>query len=144
MAASACVFCDIVNREESGGRLTEILYDDESVIAFRDIRPATNHHYLIVAKQHISSPKTLTSDNLDLVKHMCEVGRRVLTEQGCENAKDTRFGYHWPPFNAINHLHLHTIGNTHQMGLISKGIFMSGSPWFVSQEWLVNKLGNGN
>lgn len=35
-------------------------------MAFRDIRPAADHHYLIVTKQHIKDPKQLRADDLQL------------------------------------------------------------------------------
>lgn len=137
MASSRCVFCRIVNKEEN----TEILYEDDTVIAFRDIKPATMHHYLVIPKVHVDNPKTLTSEHRDLIKHLFEIAKLVLRQQECESSEDTtKFGYHWPPFNAINHLHLHAIGNTEQMGFVQKGIFMYNSPWFVSHQWLVKRL----
>lgn len=132
----SCVFCRIVSREEAN----EIIYEDETVIAFRDIKPATRQHYLIIPKDHLLNPKELTPSHLDMVVHMREVAAVVLRQQGCADESSCRFGYHWPPFNAINHLHLHAIGETSTMGFVAKGIFWSGSPWFVSHKWLVNHL----
>ena len=137
--AEECVFCRISLKQEPN----EILYEDEKVVAFRDIKPATNHHYLIIPKTHIKNPKSLDYEHLDMLTHMREVADEVLLQQGVSTDDvNKRFGYHWPPFNMIDHLHLHAIGNTASMGFIAKGIFMSGSPWFVSHEWLVKHLEN--
>ena len=137
MSDNRCTFCRIVSRDEN----TEILYEDDTVIAFKDIRPATKHHYLIIPKIHIDNPKELTADHIVLVKHLLEVGEQVLHQQGCESLHTSnKFGYHWPPFNAIKHLHLHAIGNVEHMGFLQRVIFRVGTPWFVSHEWLVNRL----
>lgn len=37
-------------------------------MVFRDIRPAADHHYLVVTKQHIKDPKHLKEDDLELCK----------------------------------------------------------------------------
>lgn len=135
--ANGCVFCLIVAKEEN----TEILYEDETVIAFSDVKPATKHHYLIIPKTHKDNLKSLAGDDAGMIKHLREVGEIVLQQQGCQSGSDnTRFGYHWPPFNAISHLHLHAIGNTEEMGFLQRGIFKHGTPWFVSHEWLENRI----
>lgn len=132
-----CVFCRIVKKQEP----SEIIYEDEIVIAFRDIKPATDHHYLVIPKVHIDNPKILTHEHLELIVHMRDVADKVLLQQGVPaEDENKRFGYHWPPFNMINHLHLHAIGNTGSMGFIARGIFKTGSLWFVAHEWLVKHL----
>ncbi|KAF6020032.1 HINT3 [Bugula neritina] len=135
-----CVFCDIVNKVLVNGKETEILYEDETVVAFKDIKPATRHHYLVVPKEHLESPKTLTKDNLGLLNHMLEVGENVLVQQGFQSDNNKRFGYHWPPFNSISHLHMHALGNTEELGFFHKGMFMTGTPWFVSHQWLMTYI----
>ncbi len=46
-----CLFCKIINKEIPG----EIVYEDEKVIAFKDINPIAPIHILIVPKQHFKS-----------------------------------------------------------------------------------------
>lgn len=53
---SKCVFCNIANRVEN----TEILYEDEDVCVFRDIKPASDYHILTIPKRHIEDAKSLT------------------------------------------------------------------------------------
>lgn len=61
---SACIFCNIVNKLEG----TEILFEDEEVCVFRDIKPASRFHILTVPKRHIEDVKSLTSDDKELGK----------------------------------------------------------------------------
>lgn len=55
--AMTCVFCDIVNKKTS----SEILYEDDNFIVFRDIKPASKFHFLIIPKKHVANTKSLTA-----------------------------------------------------------------------------------
>ena len=48
---SDCLFCKIINKEIP----SEIVYEDEFVLAFKDISPQAPAHVLIVPKTHIAS-----------------------------------------------------------------------------------------
>lgn len=59
---SSCIFCNIVNKLEN----TEILYDDDDVCVFRDIKPASDYHILTVPKRHIEDAKNLQAADKEL------------------------------------------------------------------------------
>jgi len=46
--------------------MMKFYFQDDDLVAFRDIKPATQHHYLITSKEHIRDAKTLTPQNLPL------------------------------------------------------------------------------
>ena len=46
-----CIFCKIIKREIP----SEIVYEDEKVIAFNDVNPAAPIHILVVPKKHIAT-----------------------------------------------------------------------------------------
>lgn len=131
-----CVFCKIVSGQE--GR---ILYQDEKVIVFEDIRPAAQHHYLICPNEHIPNAKCLTRHDIPLVEHMLNVGRVFFQQQNADLGK-ARFGFHWPPFISVNHLHLHAISPDDKIKLRFRltGDFSLWSPWFKSVDWLIRHL----
>ena len=54
-----CIFCKIINREIP----SDIVYEDDEVIAFKDIRPVTPVHILVIPKKHISSLVELTEED---------------------------------------------------------------------------------
>ncbi|XP_041983654.1 histidine triad nucleotide-binding protein 3-like [Aricia agestis] len=132
---SQCIFCNIVNKLED----TEILYEDEDVSVFRDIKPASDYHILTVPKRHIEDAKCLTTNDKQLVEKMLIVSKELLQKNNL-SVEDARFGYHWPPFRSVKHLHLHTIAPESKMGFIARTVFMKNSYWFVSPEYVAAKL----
>ena len=73
-----CVFCKIV----AGEMPTDILYQDEEVIAFHDINPIAPTHLLIVSKKHIPSLLHLTDAEVPLIGHMTKVANQLAKEHG--------------------------------------------------------------
>lgn len=58
-------------------------------------------------------------------------GKRVLSENN-GNVDDIVMGFHWPPFNSINHLHLHVISPASEISMIHRQMYKPNSSWFVS------------
>lgn len=134
--SSKCLFCRIANHQEPNSRL---LYEKDGIVIFEDIRPAATHHYLIVPQKHVKDPKHLGPADSDLVERLTAVGKEYLTKNG-GSVDESRIGFHWPPFNSISHLHLHVIAPVRSMGLIASMIFRPNSLWFVTSDWLINRL----
>lgn len=59
-----CIFCKIINREIPA----EIVYEDELVLAFKDIHPVTPIHILVIPKKHVESVLGLEEDDKNLVR----------------------------------------------------------------------------
>ncbi|OWF38591.1 histidine triad nucleotide-binding protein 3-like [Mizuhopecten yessoensis] len=133
---SKCIFCKIAGGQD---KATDILYENEELVIFKDIKPATRHHYLIVPKHHIKDPRSLNYSHLPLVERLVEAGNDFLKQQNGDINK-ARFGFHWPPFTSVNHLHLHVISPTSEMGFIARCVFRPNTLWFVTAEWLINRL----
>ncbi|KAG2573601.1 hypothetical protein PVAP13_7KG265900 [Panicum virgatum] len=106
--ADGCVFCDIARRAPNS--TTALLYSDDRVVAFRDINPSAFRHYLVIPIDHIPTVNSLrrTKDDHQLVSHMVRVGKDLLN-QDAPNSEEHRFGFHQPPFNSVDHLHLHCL-----------------------------------
>ena len=102
-----CIFCKIV----AGQIPSEILYQDEEVVAFRDINPAAPTHVLIVPRKHIPSVADLSAADSPLVGHMIGVANKLAREQGIAES-----GYRLVVNNGrdagqeVDHLHLHLLG----------------------------------
>ncbi|XP_064412215.1 histidine triad nucleotide-binding protein 3 [Latimeria chalumnae] len=138
---SKCIFCRIANKEEKG---TDFIYSDDDLTCFSDIRPGAPHHYLVVPKKHVGNCKNLNKEHVTLVEKMIEVGKTVLQQKQITDLEDTRFGFHWPPFCSITHLHLHVLAPASQMGFLSRMIYRIDSYWFVTADQLVQRLKTEN
>ena len=101
-----CLFCKIVAGEIPSTKV----YEDDQVLAFRDIAPQAPTHILVIPKTHISSVADVTPENSDVIRHIFEVipaiaaqeklagGFRVVSNCGCDAGQ------------TVNHLHFHILG----------------------------------
>ena len=109
-----CLFCDIVARKTPA----DILYEDEDLVAFRDIRPKYPVHVLLVPKRHLASAAALVP-TLDLVAgKLLRIGARLAVEAGLAasgfrlltNTGDDAG-------QVVPHLHMHLLGGAPLRGL---------------------------
>lgn len=58
--SSDCIFCKIANKEIS----TNLIYEDENVVAFNDLSPQAPTHFLVIPKKHYSSLNEIDNDEV--------------------------------------------------------------------------------
>lgn len=73
-----CIFCKIIRREIP----SNIVYEDEEIIAFKDIQPAAPIHILVIPKKHISSLVELKKEDEILIGRIYTVINKIAEEQG--------------------------------------------------------------
>ena len=73
-----CVFCEILSRNTDN----VVLRTDDLAI-LQDIRPASDHHYLVIPVQHIKSVSSLKAASRDhhLVSRMNDLARNFIKQQ---------------------------------------------------------------
>lgn len=71
-----CLFCKIAAGEIPSSKV----YEDDYVVAFKDIEPEAPVHILIVPKKHITSILDLDESNKDIVGHICLVAGKIARE----------------------------------------------------------------
>ncbi|XP_022736991.1 bifunctional adenosine 5'-phosphosulfate phosphorylase/adenylylsulfatase HINT4 [Durio zibethinus] len=105
-ASSSCIFCQIARNSTAN----TLLHSDDKVVAFQDIKPSALRHYLVIPVSHIPTVKDLQNRNEDytLVSHMLNVGQTLLRRDAPQSIQ-YRFGFHQPPLNSVDHLHLHCL-----------------------------------
>ncbi|WOL00232.1 hypothetical protein Cni_G08945 [Canna indica] len=115
---------------------------DEMVVAFRDINPSALRHYLVIPIDHIATVKDLQRRTEDhrLVNHMLNVGKTLLSRDAPESTRYS-FGFHQPPLNSVDHLHLHCLAlpfipSWKHMKYLSLGPFGG----FIEAEKLLGKI----
>ena len=135
-----CIFCEIAANKSS----TRVIYEDETFVAFKDIRPAAAHHMLIIPRAHISSVQKLTPESVQMLQKMKEIGTNLLTGLGVPDASQ-QLGFHVPPFNSINHLHLHVIAKPFR-NFLSAAKYPNGwksCRWWIELDRLTESLKKG-
>lgn len=71
-----CVFCKII----SGDIPSSKVYEDEWVVAFKDLEPQAPVHVLIVPKEHIASAAEITAENSLLIAKVFEAAAKIAKE----------------------------------------------------------------
>ncbi|MEN8221700.1 MAG: histidine triad nucleotide-binding protein [Acidobacteriota bacterium] len=98
-----CLFCKI----SSGEIPTEFLYEDDKVVAFRDIDPQGPFHILVIPKEHFTSIKDIKDESL--IGHLFKTGNRIAAENKIENFRYI-INTGEEAGQTVFHVHLHLIG----------------------------------
>ncbi|MCG3151047.1 MAG: Purine nucleoside phosphoramidase [bacterium] len=108
----SCLFCRIA----AGEIPADILYQDESVVAFRDIAPQAPTHLLLIPRRHVASTLDLSGDDAPLVGQLVTVATQLAQEAGFGSISE---GYRLvintgdAAGQSVHHLHLHLLGGRH-------------------------------
>ena len=102
-----CVFCKIIKREIP----SDIVYEDERVIAFKDVNPVAPIHILVVPKKHIENLLQVSEEDGDIISYIYKVinkiaidnnfaqnGFRVIANCGKDSGQE------------VMHIHFHVLG----------------------------------
>ena len=100
-----CLFCKIV----SGEIPAEKLYEDDEILAFRDIAPQAPVHFLVIPKKHIQDPVGVGPDDEVLIGKMMRIGSQVAKDNG---VSDFRLVYNngAEAGQTVFHIHMHVLG----------------------------------
>ncbi len=102
-----CLFCKIVNKDIE----SDFLYEDDTVVVFRDINPHAPIHILIVPKKHIRSINDLTDHDGEIVARMIAVAKKIAKKESInESGYKLLFNVEKGGGQVIFHLHLHLLG----------------------------------
>ena len=102
-----CIFCKIAD----GKIPSQILYQDNEVVAFPDINPVAPVHILVIPKKHIPALTDVTTADLSLIGKMVSVANQLAKEKGISES-----GYRLvincgkDAGQLVPHLHIHLIG----------------------------------
>jgi histidine triad (HIT) family protein len=111
-----CIFCKIAAKQIPAG----IVYEDEDLMAFKDINPAAPVHLLVIPKQHIASLSDCNGNHTDLLGKMLALVPKLAADHGIEvrtGADGGQSGGFKVLINSgpdggqeVHHLHLHVYG----------------------------------
>ncbi len=101
-----CLFCKIIAGEIPSTKV----YEDDTVLAFRDIAPQAPTHILVIPKEHIGSVAEVSSQNSGVVAHIFEVIPRVAEAEGLANGYRVVSNCGQDAGQTVHHLHFHILG----------------------------------
>jgi len=108
-----CIFCRIVE----GKIPSDIIYQDEEVLAFRDINPQSPVHLLVIPKKHFTSLLDLTEEDASLMGHMVGVANKLTKQEGvAESGYRLVINCGKQGGQLVPHLHLHVLGGRQLTG----------------------------
>jgi histidine triad (HIT) family protein len=100
-----CIFCKIV----SGEIPSDKIYEDEKILAFRDITPAAPVHILLIPKKHIASLTEICEGDLELIGHIFLKAAAIAKDQGCSDGYRIVNNCGKLGGQTVNHLHFHIL-----------------------------------
>ena len=101
-----CLFCKIV----AGIIPSTKVYEDETVLAFRDIAPAAPTHILVIPKAHIPDAASVTAENSAVVAHIFEVIGEIAKAEGLTEGFRVVSNCGPHAGQTVHHLHFHILG----------------------------------
>ena len=103
---SDCLFCKIV----AGDIPSTKVYEDEKILAFRDIAPQAPCHVLVIPKNHIADVNGITAENSAIVAHIFQVIPQIAKAEGLENGYRVVSNCGSDAGQTVQHLHFHILG----------------------------------
>ena len=104
---SDCLFCKILDGEIPCDKV----FENDQVIAFRDLNPQAPTHILVIPRRHIPTVNELTSDDKNVVAEMMLAAQAIAKQEGIEES-----GYRLVmncnegAGQTVFHIHLHILG----------------------------------
>lgn len=102
-----CLFCKMV----SGAIKPDLVYQDDKVLAFRDINPQAPTHILVIPKRHFATLNELRDEDVELAGRLLLTARRIAKEAGlAEAGYRTVMNTNADAGQTVFHVHLHLLG----------------------------------
>lgn len=102
-----CIFCKIVRGEIPCTKV----YEDDAMLAFKDIEPQAPIHFLIIPKKHIKDLLSLSEEDCDLMAKVQQVVKKLALQEGLDE-KGFRLVTNCGKAagQSVFHLHFHLMG----------------------------------
>ena len=107
MSAQDCLFCKIVD----GGLPADIVYENDSLVAFRDINPKAPTHILLIPRRHVASMNDLQDGDESLVGDLFITAARIAADEGlADDGYRVVMNCNEAAGQSVFHIHLHLMG----------------------------------
>ncbi len=107
MSEKDCLFCKIVDGEVPA----DIVYENDSLIAFRDINPKAPTHILLIPRRHIATMNDLQESDIPLAGELFTTAAKIAADEGlAEDGYRTVMNCNEAAGQSVFHIHLHLLG----------------------------------
>lgn len=107
MSNSDCLFCKIIAGEIDA----DIVYETESVIAFRDINPQAPTHVLIIPRKHVATINDIEAADGEDIGQLFIAARDIANKEGiAQDGYRVTMNCNAAAGQTVFHLHLHLLG----------------------------------
>jgi histidine triad (HIT) family protein len=105
--STGCLFCNLVARKIPA----QLVFENEYVVAFTDIRPVAPTHVLVIPKKHLKGVHEATAGDVDLLGRVVLAARDVAEELGLSGTGYRLVINQGPDAGqSVFHLHCHVVG----------------------------------
>lgn len=102
-----CIFCKIA----CGEIPSNVVYEDDMIMAFKDIQPVAPVHIVVIPKEHImSGVQDVTADNIQIISHIFTIIPKIAKDMGIDSGFRVVTNNGVLAGQSVNHLHFHVIG----------------------------------
>ena len=101
-----CIFCMIAEGKIPSSKV----YEDDYILAFRDINPQAPVHILVIPKTHIASADEITEENSAVVARIFETIPKIAAAEGLKNGYRIISNVGDDACQSVGHLHFHVLG----------------------------------
>lgn len=102
-----CIFCKMA----AGEIKPDVVYEDDSVLAFRDMNPQAPTHVLVIPREHIETLNDVTDAQGRLIGRLYAAVRKIAAQEGiADSGYRTVFNCNAEGGQSVYHLHLHLLG----------------------------------
>ena len=107
MKNMSTIFTKIINKEIPA----DILFEDDDVLAFRDINPQAPIHFLVIPKKEIRTLNDIEENDKDLIGKLFIIAKELAKSEGIsEKGYRTIFNCNEYGAQTVYHIHLHVLG----------------------------------
>ena len=104
--SASCIFCRIAAKEVS----STIVFENDDVVAFRDLSPQAPSHILVIPKRHVASLDAMDASDGALLGSMMLAARRVAAEAGLTKGYRVVANCGPDAGQSVAHVHVHVLG----------------------------------
>ncbi|MBE6700361.1 MAG: histidine triad nucleotide-binding protein [Ruminococcaceae bacterium] len=106
-----CLFCAIINGDIPSNKV----YEDDKILAFRDINPQAPVHVLVIPKTHIPSVDGINEENSSVIAHIFETIPKIAKSEGLTSGYRVVSNCGDHACQSVKHLHFHILGGSQML-----------------------------